>query len=402
MIVFYVLYGVLFGYIIGAVAYLALLTTGAFRFHKPANPSAPPLRIAMVIPAHNEQMQIAPTVEMARRMDYPRACFQIFVIADNCDDDTAAYARMAGATVMERQNPDQRGKGQALDWFFRRHPAILDRFDAVAVIDADTLADVKFLRELSASLSVPGVQIVQGFYGGDNARDSWRAALDCAALNVFNHLRAAGRRHVGGSAGLKGNGMAFRSAILKYYGWPAHSKVEDLEFTTTLLLDGIVVDYNPDAIVQAEMAITRSQADSQRQRWEGGRWQAVKALSPKLLHALLRRPCMAIFDGLMELLIAPLAILALGLILLGLLTWALLPPALPVVGLAFAAIVCYVLAGQIQRRAPLHVWIYLFGAPVFVLGKVPMYLNILRGKTNAGWVRTRRKSELTAPLKKPQ
>ena len=38
------------------------------------------------------------------------------VIADNCTDDTALIAEAAGATVMVRNRPDSRGKGQALRW----------------------------------------------------------------------------------------------------------------------------------------------------------------------------------------------------------------------------------------------------------------------------------------------
>jgi 1,2-diacylglycerol 3-beta-glucosyltransferase len=114
-------------------------------------------------------------------------------------------------------------------------------------------------------------------------------AFMAAALLAFHHVRPAGRNRLGGSAGLKGNGMAFRTAILGKYGWPAHSVVEDLEFGALLLLDGILVHFNPDAIVRAEMAATRKQAESQRKRWEGGRLEILGRLAPSLLRAWIAR-----------------------------------------------------------------------------------------------------------------
>ena len=138
------------------------------------------------------------------------------------------------------------------------------------IVDADTLVCKAFLSELSASLSHPDVSAVQGFYGVANPRDSWRTALSAAALAVFHHIRPAGRNVIGGTAGFKGNGLALRTQLIVQYGWPAFSIVEDIEFSLLLLLDDILVHYNPAAVVYGEMATTGSQASSQRMRWEGG------------------------------------------------------------------------------------------------------------------------------------
>ncbi len=45
----------------------------------------------------------------------------VVVIANNCDDATAAEARGAGAEVLERADPVYHGKEQAPDWFLKEH-----------------------------------------------------------------------------------------------------------------------------------------------------------------------------------------------------------------------------------------------------------------------------------------
>ena len=64
-------------------------------------PGASRARFLVLIPAHNEQEGIAATVASCRATDYDPRLVRILVIADNCTDDTAEFARRAGAEVVE-------------------------------------------------------------------------------------------------------------------------------------------------------------------------------------------------------------------------------------------------------------------------------------------------------------
>ncbi len=371
--------------------YLLLLTGAAFGFSKKVGlrPEPPP-RIAVVIPAHNEEAGIAATVASVRRCRYPTSAFEVIVIADNCTDRTAAVAQAAGATVYVRTEPTRRGKGQALDWFLRQWGEASEAYAITALIDADTIVAPDFLWEIAASLSHADVQVVQGFYGVANPEENWRTALTTAALCVFHHLRPAGRNRLGGSAGLKGNGMAFRTALLRQYGWPAQSIVEDLEFSLQLLRDHILVHYNPDAAVYGEMARTRHQAEVQRRRWEGGRWQMVRTYAPLLLRQWWQERRLALLDGFLDLATPPLALLVAataGLWLVGLLCYpgyAFLP------GWCLLGLAVYVMAGLWLRKAPLRVWLSLAAAPFFILWKLPIHLASLLRRQATVWQRTPR------------
>ena len=374
--------------------YLLILTAAAWALRLDGSESTSALTIAVVVPAHNEELQIAATVRAILGSDYPPEQRRVLVIADNCTDRTAQAAQAAGALVFERSNLVERGKGQALDWFFRNHQEAYDDFAAVAVIDADTLADTNFLAAMAGQFSDPQVMASQGFYGVANPSDSWRTLLAAAALAVFNHVRPAGQAGLGVSASLKGNGMMMRSELFRRYGWPAHSKVEDLEFYLLLLKDGIRVHYNPTAVVYGEMAVTGGQSAVQRRRWEGGRLAMLRQHAPLLIKRLVSRRSLADFDALMELAIPPLSLLVSAQLLLFCVSLVWFQPFAVPLGLCLLVSAGYVASGLLQRRMPLMVWLGLLGAPLFILWKLLLYLKMTLAPRSEGWERTQRKAEL--------
>lgn len=387
----------LFTVIIAATAasilYLTALSVAAFFFRPDDSPEqqGSRLRFAVIVPAHNESLSIERCLQTihaaATDMD-----LRILVLADNCSDDTAARAAAAGATVLERNAPDARGKGQALDWLLRQHAVLLADRDVTVIVDADTDVDRLFFQRMANAFACPKVRVAQGFYGTTNPEDSWRTALMGAALCVFHHLRPAGRTRLGGTAGLRGNGMAFRTRLLLERGWPAHSVIEDWEFTLRLLLDGIRVMYVPDAIVTAEMAATARQARSQRTRWEGGRLGLLTGYGPGLIRAIPAQGW-AVIDALLDLLTPPLGLLVLLLALCAAYAALLHPAVLTGICILAVLIVFYVCAGLYLRKAPPAFWKALLLAPLYLAWKVPVYLTMILMRTPQSWVRTQRSAE---------
>ena len=141
-------------YVVTAVAYRAVFGIAWLRRARAdaedVEPEAP-RRFALLIPAHDEELLVEAAIRSARTCEHPAGALVVHVIADNCTDRTAEVARRAGAEVWVREEPGQRGKGQALAWGLARLD--LDRFDAVAVVDADNLLDRGFFREMSHRLA---------------------------------------------------------------------------------------------------------------------------------------------------------------------------------------------------------------------------------------------------------
>jgi len=392
MIIVTALFSIVFVYLVISVSWLGLLTLSSWLFSPKKDEDASLLRLGVVIPAHNEENGIAGTIESVRQCTYDHDLLKIIVLADNCSDNTAVKARETGALCLERTNLEQRGKGQALDWFLKTQQEHYLDLDGISFVDADVICHPDLFRQLSASLSHPDVQVVQGFNGVANPLVNWRTALTSAAFNVFNHLRMAACDRLFGTSMLKGLGMAFETPILARYGWPAHSVVEDVEFSLLLLGEKIAIHYNPDAIITSEMASTRTQADGQRSRWEGGRFRLAAAQLPRLA-GLIMKGQFRFFHAFMDLFVLPLALVVILLLVWLGLAWLFVPGAVPWLVVMLAVVVCYVASGQLQRRAGLKLWFYLCAAPLFLLWKIIVYGKMLVEK-KSGWTRTIRDSEM--------
>ncbi len=374
--------------------YLTALSFASFFFRKKSAYVRGSYKIVVVVPAYNEEKVIDHTLSSLKTLDYPADDYQVVVIADNCDDNTEQIARDAGVEVVTRTDSNKLGKGHALDWFLRSHNDRYSSFDAVAIVDADTFVHPNFLKEIASSLAVPGVKVVQGYYGISNVFESKRSALGAAAFHVMHHTRQAGRLRLRGSAGLVGNGMAFRTEILKRYGWPARSIVEDLEFTLHLMLAGVGIDYNPDAMVFADVPTGQTEAISQQVRWEGGRFFLVRRWFFPLLRRFYSTGKMRYFGMLLDLLTPPLTIIASVLFLLLIFTAIFLPQLLILVIFSWLAIFFCAVAGQIQRKSPDVVWKAVFWAPVYLFQKLSVYARLLKHGTPKKWRDVRRKGGL--------
>ena len=78
-------------------------------------PDAEPRKIAVLIAARNESRVIHNLLESLNEQDYPKDKYTVFLVADNCNDNTAELARQHGATVYERFNQIEKGKGYTDD-----------------------------------------------------------------------------------------------------------------------------------------------------------------------------------------------------------------------------------------------------------------------------------------------
>ena len=416
-----IIYAALGVVVVLSVGYLLTLLLSAARVRKtplPALADETASRFLIVIPAHDEELVIGATLGGLNALDYPRDRFSIVVIADNCEDTTAEIARNAGATVMERHNLEQRGKGFALEWAFSQllSESQSASADAYVIVDADTLVAPDFLRRIARRLwaNVAPEQrkshraALQGRYGVLNTSDSWRSALMTAAFDLFNHVKPLGRDRLGLSVGLKGNGMAFTHALLNAAPWQGSSITEDIDYGLDLLQKHeIAVGYAPEAIVVAQMPTTAKQSASQRERWERGRYKLMRERAFPLLWDGLRRGNLRRIDAAFDLLLPPLAELftlcvvflaiAAGGVYFGLLPlWAIAPPVL-----AFAGYIMYVLGGLKVAGAKREAYAALLRAPSYALWKFALLLSPgkRRARKTGGqdeWVRTER-AALSAP-----
>ena len=226
-------------------------------------------RFAMLVAAHNEEVVIGNLVESLKKQEYPKEMYDIFVIADNCTDNTAKVAREAGAQVYERFNKDERGKGYALEWMFAKIFKMKKKYDVIAVFDADNLVSPNWIKEISSKME-EGYKVVQGYIDSKNPNDSWIATSYSLAFWSQNRMYQLARANIGLSNQIGGTGFAIDTNILKEYGWGATCLTEDLEFSCKLILNGQKVGWAHDAVIYDEKPLTLKQSWVQRKRWMQG------------------------------------------------------------------------------------------------------------------------------------
>ena len=110
-------------------------------------------KYAVLIAARNEEAVIGNLIESIRLQDYPAELVKIFVVADNCTDNTAEIAEKAGAVCYKRFDNEHRTKGYALQFLvecIRRNYGI-DAFEGYFVFDADNLLKEDYISRINDS-----------------------------------------------------------------------------------------------------------------------------------------------------------------------------------------------------------------------------------------------------------
>ena len=139
-------------------------------------------RYAVLISARNEQNVIGHLLDSINAQDYPKNLVTVFVVADNCTDDTARVAREHGAVVYERFNRVKVGKGYALNELLGHIEQDYGRvFDAFMVFDADNLLEPNYITEMNRTFS-DGYEIITSYRNSKNYADNWvSSAMPCGS-----------------------------------------------------------------------------------------------------------------------------------------------------------------------------------------------------------------------------
>ena len=226
-------------------------------------------KYALVVAAHNEQDVIGETIDSLKNIDYDKDLYDVFVVADNCNDNTANICREHGAIVYERTSEDKRGKGYALNWMFSKIFEMGDKYDILCVFDADNIIHPDFLKNINRKFN-RGYKAVQGYINTKNPNDSWITASYAMSFWSINMVYQTARSNLGLSNQICGTGFGVRTDVIKEYGWSATCLAEDMEFTMQLNMNNIPVGWAYDAVVYDEKPLTLAQSAKQRTRWMQG------------------------------------------------------------------------------------------------------------------------------------
>ena len=245
---------------------------------------APKARFAFIIAARNEECVIKNLVESLNAQNYPKELYTVYVVPNNCSDDTCGAALSAGAKIIDCK-VRVKSKGEVLSYALKYIFKNDDNYDAICVCDADNLVHPNFLAEMNNAFC-SGKRVAQGYRDSKNPYDS--AISSCYSIYywMINRFHNHARDALGLSAMINGSGFMVSVELLKEMnGWNTYTLTEDIEFTTQCLLRGEKVAWVPDAIIYDEQPLTFAQSWKQRKRWSTGLLQGLKRYTKILLQA---------------------------------------------------------------------------------------------------------------------
>lgn len=365
----------------------AALLPGQFETRESQEPQP---KVAVLVPAHNEALGIGATLEtllpQITDQDY------VIVIADNCDDETAAIARTFGVTVLERQDTERRGKGYALDYGLRSME--VDPPEVVVVVDADCIVHqgtIERIARQAAAVARP----VQAIYLMElPEKPSPKDSVSALAFLVKNLVRPSGLKRLGLPGLLTGTGMAFPWSALQKATLASGNIVEDMQLGLDLAIAGYTPLFCSEARVTGRLPQQQQAAKSQRTRWEHGHLQTLLTQVPKLLKESVRQRRFDLAALALDMYVPPLSLLVMiwAVVMVG----ALLAGSL---GASWTMAIVVAIEGMLIFISIVGAWAKfgradlpvgsLLAVPFYLLWKIPLYLSFLV-KPQTKWIRTER------------
>lgn len=240
-------------------------------------------KYAILVAARNEATVIGNLIDSIRKQDYPAELIDIFVVADNCTDNTAEISRNMGAVCYERFDTQNRTKGFALQFLVNKikEDYGIEAYEGYMIFDADNLLKHDYISRMNDAFDA-GEKIVTSYRNSKNFDDNWIAASYGVhwLRTVRNEHRARSLFHL--ATRIQGTGFLFANELIKN-GWNYTSLTEDRAFCADAVANGYKISYNHDAEFYDEQPVDIKIAMRQRIRWAKGHLQAFCETGPKLL-----------------------------------------------------------------------------------------------------------------------
>ena len=133
-------------------------------FTRKFKPAKKKHKYAIMIAARNEKLVIGNLIDSIKKQDYPSDLYTIFVVADNCTDNTADIARKKGAIVYERFDNDHRTKGYALEFLVNNIEKDYGTksFEGYFIFDADNLLKSNYITKMNDAFD-EGCKIITSY-----------------------------------------------------------------------------------------------------------------------------------------------------------------------------------------------------------------------------------------------
>lgn len=270
---------------IGAVLYARQTSKNLRRFTYSPLPEPVPT-VTILVPAHNESLVIADTVEALCEQDYPNDGFEVIVIDDGSSDDTADIVenlrqRFSNLRLIKVPiGKGGKGKSRTLNIGLQYAAGEL-----IAVFDADNTPERNFLRlTVTALVSDERLVAVNGKVRTRNYDATWLTRFINLEFMYFQWLFQGGRWYWFGLSSLMGTGyVVYRSSLDILGGFDEESLVDDTEMSLRIFSGNYRIRWVPTAVTWEQEPETLAVWIRQRTRWVQGNFSVVLKYSSMAL-----------------------------------------------------------------------------------------------------------------------
>jgi poly-beta-1,6-N-acetyl-D-glucosamine synthase len=224
-------------------------------------------RLCVLLPAKDECLGISKTVRSILQAGI--LAEDVYVIDDGSSDGTGEIASSFGVNVI--RNPKNIGKAMALSRGAREF-AVVDRYDYVCLMDADTEVCDGYFDVVKRGFSDPSVAAVCG--RARSTPHNWLTAYRCLAYWMSHAIYKGGQSNMGVITVTPGCASSFRADVFRELDWNTDTIVEDMDCTIQIHRKELGrILYQKDAVVSTQDPRTIRDYIKQIYRWDTGTWQ---------------------------------------------------------------------------------------------------------------------------------
>jgi len=278
---------------------LYFLITGLFSFKKKQKTiknHKPKYKLAVLVAARNEEKVIGGLVDSLNKQNYPKNLYDVFVIPNNCADNTEKIAEEDGAEIFNC-DIDVKSKGEVLEYVLSKLSS-KNIYDAYIIFDADNIVHPYFLKRMNDTLC-DGYELAQGFRDSKNPGDNWI----CGSYSLYywgqNLFFNRSRMNLNASASINGTGFMIKDSIIKEHGFHTITMTEDIEFTAQCAINNKKIAFVSDAVTYDEQPLTFKSSWKQRMRWTTGTYQCLFTYAKELFNGIFKNKSISCLDMLL-------------------------------------------------------------------------------------------------------
>lgn len=231
-------------------------------------------KFAVIIPARNEELVIGNLIQSLNNQNYPKDKYDIFVLPNNCDDNTEEIAKNYNAQIISCANIITKSKGHVLRYAFKSLRK--NDYDAYLIFDADNIVHSDFIKEMNDIL-VSGYRVAQGYRDSKNPSDTWVSSSHSLHYIIQNYFMNRARSNINKSCFVNGTGFMISKEYLEENGYNSLTITEDIELNVNCGLNNEKIAFVENAVTYDEQPISFDVSWKQRKRWSVGTLQCLKS-----------------------------------------------------------------------------------------------------------------------------